>query len=41
MTSLFKYPQKYLYFVSLIFHSLETTILLKSTEYEKIACLDE
>ena len=35
-----KYPQIYLYFVSLIFHLLETTILLKSTEFKKIAPLD-
>ena len=38
---LFKYPHKYLYAVSLIFHLLETTILFKSTESNKIACLDE
>ena len=38
---LFEYPQKYLYVVSLSFHLLETTILLKSTESNKIASLDE
>ena len=38
MTSLFKYPHKYLYVVSLIFHLLETT---KSTESNEIACFDE
>ena len=41
ITSLFKYPQKYLYVVSLSFHLLETTILLKSTESNKTASLDE
>ena len=41
MTSLFKYPHKYLYVVSLRFHSLETTILSKSTEFNGIACLEE
>ena len=41
MTSLFKYPHKYLYVVSLIFHLLETTILSKSTESNRIACFDE
>ena len=30
-----------LYVVSLIFHFFETTILLKSTESNEIACLDE
>ena len=41
MTSLFKYPHKYLYVVSLIFHFLETTILSKSMESNEIACFDE
>ena len=41
MTSLFKYPHKYLYAVSLIFHLLETTILSKSTESNGIACFDQ
>ena len=41
MTSLFKYPHKYLYIVSLIFHSFETTILSKSTKPNEIACFDE
>ena len=41
MTSLFKYPNKYLYVVSLIFHLLKTTILSKSTESNEIACFDE
>ena len=41
MALLFKYPQKNLYVVSLIFYLLETTILLKSTESNKIASLDE
>ena len=36
-----KYPHKYLYLVSLIFHLFETTILLKSTESNEIACLGE
>ena len=39
--SLFKYPHKYLYVVSLIFHLLETTILSKSTESNGIASLYE
>ena len=41
MTSLFKYPHKYLYVVSVIFHFLETTILSKSTESNEITCFDE
>ena len=41
VVSLFKYPQKYLYVVSLSFPLLQTTILLKSTESNKIASLDE
>ena len=41
MTSLLKYPHKYLYVVSLIFHLFETTILSKSTESNEIACFDE
>ena len=41
VVSLFKYPQKCLYVVSLSFHLLETTILLKSMESNKIASLDE
>ena len=41
MELLFKYPQKNLYVVSLILHLLETTILLKSTESNKIASLNE
>ena len=41
MTSLFKYPHKYLYVVSLIFHLFETTMLSKSTESNEIACFDE
>ena len=41
MTTLFKYPHKYLYVVSLIFHLFETTILPKSTESNEIACFDE
>ena len=41
MTSLFKYPYKYLHVVSLIFHLFETTILSKSTESNEIACFDE
>ena len=41
MTLLFKYPHKYLYVVSLIFHLFETTILSKSTESNEIACFDE
>ena len=41
MTSLFKYPHKYLYIVSLVFHLLETTILSKSIEPNRIACFDE
>ena len=41
MTSLFKYPHKYLYVVLSIFHLFETTILLKSTESNEIACFDE
>ena len=41
MTSLFKYPHKYLYVVSFIFHLLETTILSKSTESNRVACFDE
>ena len=41
MKSLFKYPHKYLYVVSLIFHLLETTILPKSAESIGIACFDE
>ena len=39
MTSLSKYPHKYLYVVSLIFHLRETTILSKSTESNEIAFL--
>ena len=41
MTSLFKYPHKYLYVLSLISHLFETTILSKSTESNRIACFDE
>ena len=41
MTSLFKYPHKYLYVVSLIFHLFEASILSKSTESNEIACFDE
>ena len=41
MKSLFKYPHKYLYVVSLIFHLFETTILSKSIESNEIACFDE
>ena len=41
MTSLFKYPHKYLYVVLLIFHLFETTILSKSTESNEIAYFDE
>ena len=41
MTSLFKYPHKYLYVASLIFHLFETTILSNSTESNEIACFDE
>ena len=41
MTSLFKYPHKYLYCASLIFHLLETTILSESTESNEIASFDE
>ena len=41
MVSLFKYPDKYLYAVSPIFHLLETTILSKSTESNEIAFFDE
>ena len=41
MTSLFKYPHKYLYAVSLIFHLFETTILFKSTESNEIACFEK
>ena len=41
MVSLFKYPHKYLYVVSLIFHFFETTILFKSTGSNETACLDE
>ena len=41
MTSLYKYPHKYLYVVSLIFHLFETTILPKSTESNGKACFDE
>ena len=41
MTSLFKYPHKYLCVVSLIFHLFETTILSKSTEFNGIACFDK
>ena len=39
MTSLFKYPYKYLYVISLIFHLLETTILSKSKESNGVAFL--
>ena len=41
MTLLFKYPHKYLYVVSLIFHLFDTTILSKFTESTGIACLEE
>ena len=41
MTSLFKYPHKYLDVVSLILHLLETIILSKSTESNGIAFFDE
>ena len=41
MTSLFKYPHKYLYVVSLIFHLFETIVLSKSIESNEKACYDE
>ena len=41
MTLLFKYPHKFLYVVSLIFHLLETAILSKYTESNGIACFDK
>ena len=41
MTSLFKYPHKYLYVVSLISHLFATAILSKSTESNGIARFDE
>ena len=39
--TLFKYPHKYLYIVSLIFHLFETTNLYKPTESHEIACFEE